>query len=271
MEADNNKKGKNTEDQAHGLNINMTPDINAQLPAKDSQSPCEVIVQGPSSASAQNRGATPNVKTEAAEMENAVKPKLQITFSTFTIKNGEVLKVEIPVVGHPAPKIEWQKNGQAVKETSSAHKRYTELLSNADLSKDLSNTRVPMEKIHTLPELKSNPFRKRICQVFSTSNPNDGSLSFEDFLDLLSAFSDSATMEIKSHYAFRIFDFDDDGTLDCGDLKNLVNCLTGETTDTQLTEDEMKQLIKNVSSLGLSLMLRGTLMCVVATLVNDKT
>ncbi|XP_056908244.1 calcium and integrin-binding protein 1-like [Takifugu flavidus] len=127
-----------------------------------------------------------------------------------------------------------------------AHKRYTELLSNADLSKDLSNTRVPMEKIHTLPELKSNPFRKRICQVFSTSNPNDGSLSFEDFLDLLSAFSDSATMEIKSHYAFRIFDFDDDGTLDCGDLKNLVNCLTGETTDTQLTEDEMKQLIKNI-------------------------
>ncbi|XP_003967421.1 calcium and integrin-binding protein 1-like [Takifugu rubripes] len=127
-----------------------------------------------------------------------------------------------------------------------AHKRYTELLSNADLSKDLSNTRVPMEKIHTLPELKSNPFRKRICQVFSTSNPNDGSLSFEDFLDLLSAFSDSATMEIKSHYAFRIFDFDDDGTLDCGDLKNLVNCLTGETNDTQLTEDEMKQLIKNI-------------------------
>lgn len=40
------QKGKNTEDQAHGLNINMTPDINAQLPAKDSQSPCEVIVQG---------------------------------------------------------------------------------------------------------------------------------------------------------------------------------------------------------------------------------
>lgn len=50
-------------------------------------------------------------------------------------------------------------------------------------------------------------------------------------------------------------DFDDDGTLDCGDLKNLVNCLTGETNDTRLTEDEMKQLIKNVSLLGISLML----------------
>lgn len=48
-----------------------------------------------------------------------------------------------------------------------------------------------------------------------------------------------------------LLDFDDDGTLDCGDLKNLVNCLTGETNDTRLTEEEMRQLIKNVSSLGL--------------------
>lgn len=65
-------------------------------------------------------------------------------------------------------------------------------------------------------------------------------------------------------------DFDDDGTLDSGDLKNLVNCLTGETNDTRLTEDEMRQLIKNVSSLGLPLMLRGTMdynwMCVVPEL-----
>lgn len=52
---------------------------------------------------------------------------------------------------------------------------------------------------------QSNPFRERICHVFSTSDRKDGSLSFEDFLDLLSAFSDSATLEIKSHYAFRIF------------------------------------------------------------------
>lgn len=43
-------------------------------------------------------------------------------------------------------------------------------------------------------------------------------------------------------------DFDDDGTLDCGDLEKLVNCLTGETEDTRLTPDEMRQLINNVSS-----------------------
>uniref|UniRef100_A0A668AVM4 Calcium and integrin binding 1 (calmyrin) n=1 Tax=Myripristis murdjan TaxID=586833 RepID=A0A668AVM4_9TELE len=131
--------------------------------------------------------------------------------------------------------------------TSNAHKRFTELLSKED--KALPNPRIPMQSILTLPELKSNPFRKRICHVFSTSDMKDGSLTFEDFLDLLSAFSDSATLEIKSHYAFRIFDFDDDGTLDVGDLEKLVNCLTGETDDTRLTPDEMRQLINNVSSI----------------------
>lgn len=38
--------GKNTENRTHGLNINMKQDTNAELPAKDSQSACKVIVQG---------------------------------------------------------------------------------------------------------------------------------------------------------------------------------------------------------------------------------
>ncbi|KAL0968423.1 hypothetical protein UPYG_G00266670 [Umbra pygmaea] len=126
-----------------------------------------------------------------------------------------------------------------------AHKRFTELLPKEDRTVQ-STTRLSMEKILSMPELKSNPFRKRICHVFSTSDTKDGSLTFEDFLDLLSAFSDSATLEIKSHYAFRIFDFDDDGTLDGGDLEKLVNCLTGETDDTRLTPEEMRQLIRNI-------------------------
>nr|XP_029134853.1 titin-like [Labrus bergylta] len=52
------------------------------------------------------------------DVRNAIKPQLQITLRTFTVKNGGDLKVEIPVVGHPAPKIEWKRDGQAVKETS---------------------------------------------------------------------------------------------------------------------------------------------------------
>ncbi|XP_038640072.1 calcium and integrin-binding protein 1-like [Scyliorhinus canicula] len=125
-----------------------------------------------------------------------------------------------------------------------AYRIFTELLSK-DLV-DFQNTRISKERLCELPELKANPFRERICLVFSTAIEKDGSASFEDFLDMLSAFSDSATLEIKSHYAFRIFDFDDDGTLDKEDLKNLVNCLTGGTSDTQLSEAEMNQLIQNI-------------------------
>ncbi|KAG7267575.1 hypothetical protein CRUP_005995 [Coryphaenoides rupestris] len=124
-----------------------------------------------------------------------------------------------------------------------AHKRFTELLSKEERSHP--NPSVPIDTLLTLPELKSNPFRNRICRVFSSSESKD-SLTFEDFLDLLSAFSDSATLEIKSHYAFSIFDFDEDGTLDEVDLEKLVNCLTGETDETRLTPQEMRQLIKNI-------------------------
>ncbi|XP_010086300.1 PREDICTED: calcium and integrin-binding protein 1-like, partial [Pterocles gutturalis] len=71
---------------------------------------------------------------------------------------------------------------------------------------------------------QANPFKDRICRVFSTSEDGDDSMSFEDFLDMLSVFSDASTSDVKSYYAFRIFDFDDDGTLDRKDLEKLVNC-----------------------------------------------
>lgn len=41
--------------------------------------------------------------------------------------------------------------------------------------------------------------------MFSTSEDGDDSMSFEDFLDMLSVFSDAATSDIKSRYAFCIF------------------------------------------------------------------
>ncbi|EDL07027.1 calcium and integrin-binding protein 1 isoform 2 [Mus musculus] len=122
-----------------------------------------------------------------------------------------------------------------------AHRRFCELLPPEQRTVEESlHTRVSFEQILSLPELK-----ERICMVFSTS-PTRDSLSFEDFLDLLSVFSDTATPDIKSHYAFRIFDFDDDGTLDREDLSQLVNCLTGEGEDTRLSASEMKQLIDNI-------------------------
>ncbi|NXY17402.1 CIB1 protein, partial [Atrichornis clamosus] len=126
-----------------------------------------------------------------------------------------------------------------------AYKRFSELLPKEE-RENACSTRVPKSHILTLPELRANPFQHRICHVFSTSETGDDSMSFEDFLDMLSVFSDSATSDIKAHYAFCIFDFDDDGTLDRKDLEQLVNCLTGQGEESQLSSVEMEQLIKNI-------------------------
>ncbi len=50
---------------------------------------------------------------------------------------------------------------------------------------------------------KENPFRKRICEVFSEDGTGD--MAFEDFLDMFSVFSESAPRDIKSTYAFKIY------------------------------------------------------------------
>ncbi|XP_075998178.1 immunoglobulin-like and fibronectin type III domain-containing protein 1 [Genypterus blacodes] len=87
--------------------------------AKDSPSPSKPIVQaGQLTSSAENVEHKPKPPNPVKDKENAIQPKLQLTFTTFTVKCGEELKVEIPISGHPAPKIEWKKDGQAVKETS---------------------------------------------------------------------------------------------------------------------------------------------------------
>lgn len=60
-----------------------------------------------------------------------------------------------------------------------------------------------MNKILQYPELRVNPFGDRICKVFSSSQ--DGDCTFEDFLDMMSVFSDAAPKAVKAEHAFRIF------------------------------------------------------------------
>lgn len=65
------------------------------------------------------------------------------------------------------------------------------------------NAKLPMSKILQYPELRANPFGDRICKVFSSSQ--DGDCTFEDFLDMMSVFSDAAPKAVKAEHAFRIF------------------------------------------------------------------
>lgn len=87
------------------------------------------------------------------------------------------------------------------------HKRFREirpdLVPKQMTGMEASTIKIPLENIEKLSELRVNPFRKRICEAFSRDG--NGNLSFEDFLDLLSVFSEQAPRDIKIFYAFKIY------------------------------------------------------------------
>ncbi|XP_050515057.1 calcium and integrin-binding protein 1 isoform X2 [Diabrotica virgifera virgifera] len=103
------------------------------------------------------------------------------------------------------------------------------------------NAKLPMEKILLYPELSVNPFGERICKVFSSNH--DGHCTFEDFLDMMSVFSETAPKSVKAEHAFRIFDFDGDDMLGKSDLQEVIRTLTGEY---KLTDAEIDTLIENI-------------------------
>ncbi|XP_044256672.1 calcium and integrin-binding family member 2 [Tribolium madens] len=101
--------------------------------------------------------------------------------------------------------------------------------------------KIPLEDIvEKLPELRENPFKKRICEVFSRDGK--GNLSFEDILDLLSVFSEQAPRDIKVFYAFSIYDFDNDQYIGADDLDNTLILLMHQ----ELTPEDRQQIIEKV-------------------------
>jgi len=103
--------------------------------------------------------------------------------------------------------------------------------------------RLPMETMLRCPDLIGNPFGDRLCLVFSTSK--DGDCNFEDFLDMMSVFSEDAPVSVKAEYAFRIFDFDGDDMLSAEDIEEIIRRLLGDET---LPVQEIKQLVQNLTA-----------------------
>ncbi|KAJ6220330.1 hypothetical protein RDWZM_006142 [Blomia tropicalis] len=99
---------------------------------------------------------------------------------------------------------------------------------------------MPMEKITKMPELKENPFKERICKVFS--HDGSGNMTFDDFLDMLSVFSEQASRSVKLHYAFRIYDFNGDSLITEEDIEQVVIALTRN----ELSQDEIKIVCEKV-------------------------
>lgn len=125
------------------------------------------------------------------------------------------------------------------KEILHCHKRFKDLDINAVTQN--KNAKLPQRIILTLPELRVNPFCDRICKVFSSSH--DGDMTFEDFLDMMSVFSENAPKSVKVEYAFRIYDFNEDDYICESDLKRVIRRLCGEQ---KLSEENLKTIIKKI-------------------------
>ncbi|XP_029452104.1 calcium and integrin-binding family member 4 [Rhinatrema bivittatum] len=104
----------------------------------------------------------------------------------------------------------------------------------------LQNARLSAKQICSLPELKVNPFRDRICKVFAGE---DGMFSFEHFLEMASVLSDHASFNVKIKYAFRVYDFNENDYIDEDDLEAIIHRLTNKS---DLEDDDIIQLIDHV-------------------------
>ncbi|KAI6192731.1 Calcium and integrin-binding family member 2 [Aphelenchoides besseyi] len=98
--------------------------------------------------------------------------------------------------------------------------------------------KLTFEEVEKMPELKENPFRRRICDVFSEDGY--GNLTFDDFLDMFSVFSETAPLHLKLKYAFKIYDYDNDDQLGHDDLSKTIRCLTRD----ELSDEEVEFIIE---------------------------
>ena len=117
-----------------------------------------------------------------------------------------------------------------------SEQQQAELKSRETLTINSPNFFVPIaDLIEKLPELKQNPFAKRMCTVFSRDQ--NEKIFFEDFLDMMSVLSENAPTQVKAEWAFRIFDEDGDGRLDKKDIARVVRKMTLEDDQEGNEED----------------------------------
>ncbi|KAL7631266.1 UNVERIFIED_CONTAM: hypothetical protein RMT77_018433 [Armadillidium vulgare] len=100
--------------------------------------------------------------------------------------------------------------------------------------------RFPKRIVLKIPYLTANPFANNIIQTFSSEKDNQW--SFEDFLDMASIMSSKAPVEVKTQWAFKIYDMDEDGVLDSSDIGSVIDILVCK----KLEDKASMQLISKV-------------------------
>ena len=89
-----------------------------------------------------------------------------------------------------------------------------------EANEKLRTMKIPYNMIARCPELKENPFRKRICKIFSSDG--SGNLTLNEFFFLFSSLCERSPRDIKVHFAFNIYDFDGDGFIGVSDIEQVL-------------------------------------------------
>ena len=104
------------------------------------------------------------------------------------------------------------------------------------LDKDKSGTIEP-DEFFSVPSLAKNPLVKRVISVFDENN--DGKISFQEFISGLATLSTGSSDLDKTKFAFKVYDFDNDGMISNGDLYTTLKMMVGDN----LTDIQLQQLV----------------------------
>ncbi|CAF0759824.1 unnamed protein product [Brachionus calyciflorus] len=107
----------------------------------------------------------------------------------------------------------------------------------------IKKSKIDYQKFKKSLEFKENPFKDRIFKVFSKSRSK---MTFEDYLDMMSVFSESCPSEIKVDYAFKIYAFSDSDHLEKEDLRKLITRLIGPQN--QMSVEQIDEIIDKILS-----------------------
>jgi len=90
---------------------------------------------------------------------------------------------------------------------------------------------------------KDDTFTKRLFQVFDTDR-NDH-VDFREFALGVSALSERGTVDERIKYSFKIYDIDNDGFIDKGELHQMLKASLLEHNDFSLSEEQIQVLVEN--------------------------
>jgi calcium and integrin-binding protein 1 len=132
-----------------------------------------------------------------------------------------------------------------------------------------------MEEMCKLAELRNNPFRYRMCEIFGhvtfktievmvadkeqkavdpdhegdepgerrmvkeTREVKNVVMTFNNFLQMLNAFSPRASLQVKTYYAFKLYDFDGDRFINTEDIVRALELMVGEK---KMSQEKMHQV-----------------------------